>query len=104
MVDKYKSTKCVAHLFGCARSKTKTGRLIQRKLKLDRRTSLYMVKIEIENERGISWYVDTIRKWTHEFGRVAYKKPYVNTINREKRLKFGKEMLEKSVNFGKNVV
>ena len=66
-----------------------------------------MVKIEIENQLGISLHVDTIRKRAHEvelFERVARKKPYVNKINRGKRLKFGKEMLEKTVDFWKNVV
>ena len=61
-----------------------------------------MVKIEIENELGISLHVDTIRKRAHEvglFGRVARKKPYVNKINRGKLLKFAKEMLEKPVDF-----
>ena len=63
-----------------------------------------MVKIEIENELGISLHVDTIRKRAHEVGRVARKKPYVNKINRGKRLKFAKETHEKSVDFWKNVV
>ena len=63
-----------------------------------------MVKIEIDNERGILLHVDTIRKRAREPERVARKKPYVNKINREKQLKFAKEMLEKSVDFSKNVV
>ena len=63
-----------------------------------------MVKIEIENELGISLHVDTIRKRAHEVRRVARKKPYVNKINRGKRLKFAKETHEKSVDFWKNVV
>ena len=103
MIDKYKSTKCIDHLFGRARIR-KTNRLIQRKLKLVRRKSVSMVKIETESEVGISLHVDTIRKRIHEFGRVAHKKPYVTKINRGKRLKFAKEMLEKPVNFWKNVV
>ena len=103
MIDKYKSTECIGHLFGRGR-KRKTNRLIQRKLKLVRRKSASMVKIEIENERGISLHVDTIRKRAHEVGRVAHKKPYVSKINRGKPIKFAKEMLEKPVNFRKNVV
>ena len=63
-----------------------------------------MVNVEIENERRISSHADTIRKRAHELGRVARQKPYVNKINRGKRIKFGKEMLEKSVDFWKNVV
>ena len=56
------------------------------------------MKVEIENELGISLHVDRIRNRTHEarlFGRVARQQPYVNKINRGKRLKFAKEMLEK---------
>ena len=102
MIDNYKSTKYIGHLFGRGR-KRKTNRLIQRKLKLCRRKSASMVKIEIENELEISLHVNTIRKRAHEVGRVACKKPYVNKINREKRLKFAKEMLEKPVDFWKNV-
>ena len=63
-----------------------------------------MGKILIEHERRISLHVDTIRKRAHELGRVARKKPYVNKIDRRKRIKFGKEMLEKSVDFWKNVL
>ena len=107
MVDEYKSTKCIDHLFGCDRKrKTRitTDRLIQRKLKFDRRKSSSTVKVEIENKRRILLQVDTIRKWAHEIGRVTRKKHYVNKINRGKRLMFVKEMLEKPVDFWKNVV
>ena len=81
MVDKYKLTKCIGHLFGRG-GKRKTNRLIQRKLKVVQRKSASTVKIEIGNERGISLHVDTIRKRVHEIGRVALKKPYVNKITR----------------------
>ena len=66
-----------------------------------------MIKIEIENELGISLHIDTIRKRAHEiklFGRVARKKPYVNKINRRKQIRFAEEMLEKPVDSWKNVV
>ena len=101
MVDKYKSTKCIGHLFERGR-KRKTDRLIQRKLKLYRRKLSSMVKVEIKNELGISLYVETIRKQTHEvglFGRVTCKKPYVDKINRGQRFQFAKQMLEKPVDF-----
>ena len=108
MVDKYKSTKCIGHLFGRVLSKRKTrattDQLIQCNHKLCRRKSASTVKTVIENERGISLHIDTIQKRTHEVGRIARKKPYVNKINRRKRLKFAKEMLEKPVDFWKNVV
>ena len=50
MVHKYKSTKCIGHLFGRGRkrkTRATTDRLIQRKLKLDRRKSVSTVNIEI---------------------------------------------------------
>ena len=65
----------------------------------DRRNSAFMVRVEIENELGISLHVETIRERAHEIRRVARKKPFMNKINRRKRLKFGKEMLEKPVDF-----
>ena len=105
MVDKYKSTECTGNL--CRRGRKRktrvtTNQLIKRKFKLYRRKSASTVKVEIENERGISLHVDTIRERVLEvrlFGRVAPKKPYVNKINRGKRLKFGKEILERPVDF-----
>ncbi|CAF2385327.1 unnamed protein product [Rotaria sp. Silwood2] len=47
MVDKYKSTKCIGNLFGRGRKRKTTAttdRLIQRKLKYDRRKSASTVK------------------------------------------------------------
>ena len=107
MVDKYKSTKCIGNLFGRAhiwKTRATTDRLIQRKLKLVRRKSASMVKIEIENDLGISLHVDTIRKRANEVGLLGRVKPYVNKINRGIWLKFTNELLEKPVDFWKNVV
>ena len=110
MIEKYKSIKRVGNLFGRARRRKTTAttdRLIQRKVKLDRRKSASAVKVEIKNELGISLHVGTIRNQAHEarlFGRVARKKPYVNKINRGKRLKFAKEMLEKLSSFWESVI
>ena len=57
--------KGIGQLFGRARkmkTRATTDRLIQRKLKLDRRKLASTVKAEIENELGIgiSLHVDTI--------------------------------------------
>ena len=87
MVDKYKPAKYIGNLFGRGRkrkTRATTDRLIQRQIKPVRQKSASMVKIEGENELGISLHVDTIRKWSHKvelFGRVARKKSYVNKIN-----------------------
>ena len=107
VIDKYKSTKCIGNLFGRAhiwKTRATADRLIQRKLKFVRRKSAFMVKIEIENELGISLHIDTIRRWIHEVRRVARKERYENKINQGKRCKFDKEMLEKSADFWKNAV
>ena len=61
----------------------------------------------MKNELEVSLHVDTIRKRAHEvglFGQVARRKLYVNKINREKRLKFAKKILENPMDFWKNVV
>ena len=63
MLDRYKSTQCIGHLFGhgCKRkTKATTDRLIQRKLKLYRRKSAATVKVEVESGRRILSQVDTI--------------------------------------------
>ena len=60
MIEKYKSTKCIGNLFGRGRRRKTTAttdRLIQRKVKLDRRKSASSVKVKIENELGIPLHV-----------------------------------------------
>ena len=49
----------------------------------------------------------TVQRRAHEIGlfsRIARKKPYVNKINRVKRLRYAKEMLEKPLGFWETVV
>ena len=86
-----------------SRPKTKNytasvDRIIQRKIKLDRRKSAPTVKAEIEKELGVIVHANTIRNRLHEislYGRVARKKPYVNKIERGKRIEDAKVMTEK---------
>ena len=76
-------------------------------MKLDRRKLASAVQVEIENKLEMPLHIDTIRNRAHEarlFGPVARKKPYVNKINRGKRLKFAKEMLEKLSSFWESVI
>ena len=109
-MKKYKNTKCIGKLFGRGRkpkTTSTTDRLIQRKLKLDRRKSARTVTSEIEKDLGILNSESTVKHWAHEvelFGRVARKKPYVNRINRLKRLKYAKEMLRKPLDFWDTIV
>ena len=54
------------------------------------------MKIDIESELGRSISEQTVRRRLHEIGlkgRVTRKKPYVNKVNRGKRL----ERIEKSL-------
>ena len=82
-------------------------RIIQRKIKLDRRKSAPTIKAEIEKELGVIVHANTIRNRLHEiglYGRVARKKPYVNKINRGKRMAYAKMMMEKSYDYWKHAV
>ena len=110
MIKKYKSTKCIGNLFGRGRKRktaATTDRLIQRKLKCDRRKSTCSIAAELETELRILISQSTVQRRAHEiglFGRVARKKPYVNNFNRMKRLRYAKEMLEKPLGFLETVV
>lgn len=110
MIKKYKSTKCIGNLLGRGRKRKTTAttdRLIQRKLKCDRRKSTRSVTAELEQELGILISESTVQRRAHEaglFGRVARKKPYVNKVNRVKRLKYAREMLAKPLGFWDTVV
>ena len=78
MVGKYKLTKCAGNLFGLGhkrKTRATIDRLIQHKLKLYRRKTASTVRVEIKNEQAISLHIDTLRKWAHEVGGVARKKP-----------------------------
>ena len=82
-------------------------RIIQRKIKLNRRKSAPTVKAEIEKQLGVIVHANTIRNRLHEiglYGRIARKKPYVNKINRGKRIDDVKMMMEKPYDYWKHVL
>ena len=82
-------------------------RIIQRKIKLDRRKSAPTVKAEIKRELGITVRANTIRNRLHEigwYGRVARKKSYINKIHRGKRIAYAKMMMEKPYDYWKHVL
>ena len=98
------------YLFGRSR-KIKTtvamDRLTVHKIKSNRRLSPDKVKVEIESELQISLNVNTIGNRAHEaglFGRVALKKSLANKVNRRKRLKYSKDLLNKSVGFCETII
>jgi transposase len=100
IIQKYKRTKCIVNLPGRGRKRKTTAvvdRIIQRKIKVDRRKSTSVVRSEIENELGVSVHTNTIRNRLHEigfYGRVARKKPLVNKVNRVKRIAYAKTMMK----------
>ena len=97
IIDKYKKTKCIQNIFGRGRKRKTTGylhRIIQRKIKADRRKSASSVKAVIETEFGIIISEQMIRRRLHEAGLkgcVARKKPYVDKANRKKRIQYAKK-------------
>ena len=110
IIAKYKSTKCIRNLMGRGRRRkasTHTDRILQRKVKTNRRKSVTSVKAELESEVKVIISESTVGRRLHEvslYGRVARKKPYVNKINRRKRLEYAKNYREKSLGFWNKVL
>ena len=92
IIAKYKSTKCIASMWGRGRKRkttTNIDRTIQRTIKVDHRKSALSVKSELKTELSLAISKAAIRRRLYEIGfngRVARKKPYVNTDNLVKRL------------------
>ena len=110
IITKYKKTKCIRNILGRG-GKRKTSvnldRIIQRKIKVDRRKSAPSVKVELQSKHGITISEQTVRRRLYEvglFGRVARKKPYVNKVNRVKRIAFAKTYREKPPRFWDNIL
>ncbi|CAF2963140.1 unnamed protein product [Rotaria sp. Silwood2] len=110
IIAKYKKTKCIGNIFGRGRKRKTTARIdktIQRKVKVDRRKSASSVRQEIEQELGLVISSQTVRRRLHEaglYGRTARKKPYVNKVNRAKRLAYVKMYRDKDMDFWKHVL
>ena len=105
IITKYKSIKSIRNLKGRGqrrKTSTHTDHILQRKVKTNRRESVASVKAEPENELKIIISESTIRHGLHEvglYGRVARKKPYINKVNRRKRLEYAKTYREKLLGF-----
>jgi transposase len=105
IIAKYKNTKYKGNIIGRGR-KCKTSehldRVIQQKIKVDRRKSASSVKVEVETEPGLVISEQTVRRRMHEVGlhgREARKKPYVSNVNRGKRLEYAKNYREKPLSY-----
>ena len=89
------------------KTSTHADRTLQRKVKTNRRKPTASVKAELESELKVIISESTVRRRPHEvdlYGRVARKKPYVNTINRRKRLEYAKNYREKPLGFWNKVL
>ena len=110
MITKYKSMKCIGNMIGRGRTwKTTihTDRILQRKIKTNRRKSSTSVKAELQTEFNITISKATIRRRAHEiglYGRVAQNKPYLNKANRGKLLEYARTYRKKSLGFWNNVI
>ena len=65
------------------------------------------MKAEIEKELDVIVHANAIRNQFHEidlYGRVAREKPYVNKINRGKRIAYVKMMMEEPYDYWKHVL
>ena len=65
------------------------------------------MKIVIESELRITISEQTVRRRLHEIGlkgRGTRKKPYVNKVNRDKRLEYAKTYREKPLGYWNNVL
>ena len=110
IIAKYKSTKCIGNLMGRGRRRktsTHTDRILQRKIKTNRRKSTASVKAELENELKVIISESAVHRRLHEvglYGRVARKKSHVNKINRCKHLEYAKNYREKPLDFWNKVL
>ena len=102
IINKYEATKCFGNLAGRRRKREATihvDRLIERKLKCDRRKAARIVKTRTRTRTRCIYISERrIKRRANEyglFGRVVRKRPYVNKATRLKHLKFAKMMSAK---------
>ena len=95
---------------GCRRKRKTTvtvDRIIQSKIKAERRKTASSVKQQLEKEISIIIHSSPLRNRVHEIGlysRVAQRKPLVNKRNREKQIQYAKTMMEKSFSYSKDIL
>ncbi|XP_078038058.1 uncharacterized protein LOC144470594 [Augochlora pura] len=82
-------------------------RSIIRKIKFNQGLSAPTLTAELYEETGKKVHVDKVRNAIKQAGfngRVARKKPYINEINRKRRLTFAKEFVSKTQSWWNNVI
>ena len=110
IIKKYKLTKCIGNIIGRGRKRkttAQTDRTIQRKIKANRRISSASIKAQLQTEINTTISESTIHCRANEIGlhgSVARKKPYLNKVNRAKRLEYARVYREKPLGFWNNVI
>ena len=110
MINKYEATKCLGNLTSRGRkweTTIRVHRLIEPKLKCDRRKPARIVKTELEQELSVYISQPTIKRRANEyglFGLAARKRLYLNKASRLKRHKFAKMISANSLNFWNTVL
>ena len=92
MIGRDRQRKMTVHL----------DRVIERKVKVDRRKSASSVKTEGASELGIFISEQTVRFRLHEVGfkdRVARRKPYMDKTNRMKRFRIYSKVSGEAIRF-----
>ena len=110
IVKKYEKTKSTDNQPRTGRPKVLTNRerryIIKKATKYPF-TSAQALCNDVASTSGKSLCPQTIRNVLHSaeiFGRAARKKPFINNVNREKRLKFAKTHINEPLDFWKRVI
>lgn len=87
--------------------KPRDEQYIVRQIKANPRTSVPKLTTEVSGRIGKSISIETVRNVLRKAGfngRVARKKPFINSVNRHKRLEFAKKYINQDFNFWKKVI
>ena len=96
IIAKYKFAKCIGNITHRGRkSKTTSSvdRCMRRKIMTHRRISSSQTKAELQSDLNVALSESTVKRWAREaglFGQVVRNRPYVNKINRAKRLEYAR--------------
>lgn len=110
IIRKYKKTHSVLNAARHGRPRktnTRTDRYICQLVMKKRTSSARKIAAEVENATGTKVCAQTIRNRLNEAnfgGRVARKKPFISKRNRQKRLKFAKEHVNKPDEFWDSII
>lgn len=110
IINKFRYEGTVKNTPGRGRKKilsTTEERFICRKIKVNPRTNVRQLTLDVSSRIKKQISVETVRRTLRRdgyHGRVCRKKPYISKVNRQKRLEFAKEFINYDENFWNNVI